>query len=707
MTKAILILIIGIIMTSIVIATPIVNLNKTTETVTYVTNAIPTVQLESATSGSSTNVSGTSQDNTNIAFVNNSNDFLVNQTMEKSLILKSDLAGGAIIFRNDEGTDDNWKLYAETGNTNLVLGTGAGAGNFIPETDNLYGLGTALKQWRNLYMAGNLVTTGNLINAYSSKALLQNISLYGRSGIELNDLSGYNWFFKVAELLAHDTGMLLDMGDYSDSGGISGVGLDLFVYLGNVLTKIDPNGNLWTKGYVNATTYYGDGSHLTGIVTDEDYGIINQSDGFSTTPTGSSIVTGITHDATGFWMTDNLEDFVYHTNLLGVNQTGGFSTASIGSGNPHGIIIKGSDFWILDGDDDFVYHTDSLGVNQSDGFYVGSIGITDGWGMTTDGTDFWITDYIDDFVYHLDSTGANQTDGFGTRAFGSNSPYGIEMDGTDFWITDYMDLFIYHVDGSGVNQTDGFGTGFFGGGNVYSLTKIGSSFWIDDYIDKFIYHITYNIANILQDNTNIAFTNQSNYFVQGQNFTTINTTNLSINGGAITHDRNTNTFTFYSNLRLLNGFSVQDILPLTNNTGKIGYTIGTDGEDLYWGTINVNTLNLLSKSIYTRNIVTGAVTNAELGTSAVTSVKISNYNVFPIDSNFTDVKVTTTLNVTRIGTRVSSGNTIHFVNGEGSKANVNVSGNITIGRLGNITMYSPDGTKYTCGVANGGAFSCS
>lgn len=137
----------------------------------------------------------------------------------------------------------------------------------------------------------------------------------------------------------------------------------------------------------------------------------NSTKGFYVPAPISADPNGITTNGSDFWFLDFTKDWVFHVDRDGNNITDGFSTLALGAGQSYGLAgwysdeggMTGSptDFYITDDVDDWVYHTDGDGVNQSDGFSTSTFGSQQPWGIVRRGYDLWITDIEDDFVYQL------------------------------------------------------------------------------------------------------------------------------------------------------------------------------------------------------------------------------------------------------------------------------------------------------------------
>ena len=219
------------------------------------------------------------------------------------------------------------------------------------------------------------------------------------------------------------------------------------------------------------------------------------------------------------------------------NKTDGFSTASIGSASPFGLAINKSfltspitDFWITDTIDDFVYHTTYNGTNLSDGFKVPS-GISAVNGIGANLTNLILIDsnsysFLNLLGVEISSAGVSlqsptdislnnsnffllestpnnltkmsfpQIRGYSiniSNCCGSQDPTGLDMNITDFWITDSLDDFVYHTTYNGTNLSNGFSTLPFGIGQAEDIAvdNAGSNFWIVDSTDDFVYHINF------------------------------------------------------------------------------------------------------------------------------------------------------------------------------------------------------------------------
>jgi flagellin-like protein len=224
----------------------------------------------------------------------------------------------------------------------------------------------------------------------------------------------------------------------------------------------------------------------------------NLTDGFSTISAGAGNIAGLAFNNSDFWITDLIDDHVYHFNSARANQTDGFKSSTIGSDQPESITTNGSDFWITDTTDDFVYHSNRAGVNQSNGFGPTGLSRPEGIAFDTRDNSFWIVDFDDDAVYHFSSTGVNQTNGFRIGSSGCGDPNGIALDLRDytFWITDEADDFVYHLSnpgtGIGTNLSDGFKTTAAGSGTPQGIVfdSRDNTFWVADYTDDAVYHFS-------------------------------------------------------------------------------------------------------------------------------------------------------------------------------------------------------------------------
>jgi len=219
-------------------------------------------------------------------------------------------------------------------------------------------------------------------------------------------------------------------------------------------------------------------------------------DSFDTAVFGSADPDGVaTVDGTEFWIVDDVDSEVYHTNASGslIDQ---FDTAGFGATFLRGITtVDGTEFWIADTANDEVYHVNASG-SLIDQFDTAGFGATQLKDITTvDGTEFWIVDNQDDEVYHTNASGS-LIDQFDTAGFGATSPRGITtVDGTEFWIADTTNDEVYHVNASG-SLIDQFDTAGFGIAATQGATTVdGTEFWIVDSSDNEVYHVD-NVADI-------------------------------------------------------------------------------------------------------------------------------------------------------------------------------------------------------------------
>ena len=405
-------------------------------------------------------------------------------------------------------------------------------------------------------------------------------------------------------------------------------------------------------------------------------GMINMSNGFSTSAIGSGTAEGITTNNSDFWIVDLVDLFVYHTNRTGGNITDGFSTSAIGANYPLGIITNGSDFWIVDRQDYFVYHTNRTGGNITNGFSTSAIGSGDyPLGITTNGSDFWITDNNDLFVYHTNRTGGNMSDGFSTSAIGSGFPAGITTNGSDFWITDAADYFVYHTNRTGGNITDGFSTSALGSTSPVGITTNVSTgsptdFWILDDGDDFVYHVisttctscsdcSAQIANAdsgeitlnnsittITNGTCIDFGGKDNFifdcqnysnFIQGPNST--NTSNYGIylnssNGGSNNNViRNCNISQFYYGI-FLSSSSNNTVINVTTNNNIDGVYLSSSNNNNLTNIITNNNTGFSSISSY-GIYLTSSSNNILKNIMAINSLNYNNqYGIYLISSSY-------------------------------------------------------------------------
>ena len=151
-------------------------------------------------------------------------------------------------------------------------------------------------------------------------------------------------------------------------------------------------------------------------------------------------------------------DSIYGNTAFLNDSNGGFNYGSVTGGtNPTGITTNGSDLWISDGVDDFIYHTSLTGTNYSDGFNYGSVtGGTTPTGITTNGSDLWISEFDNTsfifFIYHTSLTGTNYSDGFnygsvtgGTHLTDVVALQSLSSPVTDLFMTDDDQDFVYHT----------------------------------------------------------------------------------------------------------------------------------------------------------------------------------------------------------------------------------------------------------------------
>jgi hypothetical protein len=209
-----------------------------------------------------------------------------------------------------------------TGNDNTFVGDAAGF-------DNIDGSGNTFLGWA----AGYLNTSG-VDNTYLGRAAGYT-STAGDSNVFIGNLAGWDEAGSHKLYIANgpDTGDVLIYGDFAT--GRIGLG------------TLSPSYSLDVSGDVNATTYYGDGSNLTGIsgTTDNDW-IISAPDIYSAL--AGKVGIGVTHPTTKLEVDGDVKATAFHGD--GSNLTGISGTAD--------------DDWTIDGDD--IYHeTGDVGIGTT------------------------------------------------------------------------------------------------------------------------------------------------------------------------------------------------------------------------------------------------------------------------------------------------------------------------------------------------------
>jgi hypothetical protein len=245
MTKCLLVLIIGIIMTSIVIATPIVNLNKTTSQVTYVTNAIPTVKLYANTTGG-----GTTSNLSNLSeYVKKTGDTMTGNLI-MSNIANDNYANITLYWNAGTGKFEGISRVA----TGAVRGPAVMGDYFLPVENATTNIGSTTLKFSNLFLSGT--ASVSKVDALGDESRFMNISLYDRAGIILQATETLIYFVSLDPTLTggSNTGMLFDFGNNW---------ISLFTYLNEDLAHVNTVGNLWNKGTTNSSGLILRGGNIT------------------------------------------------------------------------------------------------------------------------------------------------------------------------------------------------------------------------------------------------------------------------------------------------------------------------------------------------------------------------------------------------------------------------------------------------------------
>ena len=191
-------------------------------------------------------------------------------TTENTFVTGSTLSGSTLLLSRNDGVELTTDLSS-------ILFTGNTSGDCITDLyiTNLYGCSPI-----TVNDTLNLTNNARLnINATSSFTLA--VESYDNNIATFRDVDGEDIFFAQGSLANQD--LVFGFGDFGDAYGYAGYTLDTVLnqhnftngnlYLGNVSTfntdtKLYVDGNTKVTGSLSATTFYGDGSNLTGISTD-------------------------------------------------------------------------------------------------------------------------------------------------------------------------------------------------------------------------------------------------------------------------------------------------------------------------------------------------------------------------------------------------------------------------------------------------------
>ena len=187
-----------------------------------------------------------------------------------TFVTGSTLSGSTLLLSRNDGVELTTDLSS-------ILFTGNTSGDCITDLyiTNLYGCSPI-----TVNDTLNLTNNARLnINATSSFTLA--VESYDNNIATFRDVDGEDIFFAQGSLANQD--LVFGFGDFGDAYGYAGYTLDTVLnqhnftngnlYLGNVSTfntdtKLYVDGNTKVTGSLSATTFYGDGSNLTGISTD-------------------------------------------------------------------------------------------------------------------------------------------------------------------------------------------------------------------------------------------------------------------------------------------------------------------------------------------------------------------------------------------------------------------------------------------------------
>ena len=202
-------------------------------------------------------------DGSNLSGITNTDTFVTGST----------LSGSTLLLSRNDGVELTTDLSS-------ILFTGNTSGDCITDLyiTNLYGCSPI-----TVNDTLNLTNNARLnINAISSFTLA--VESYDNNIATFRDVDGEDIFFAQGSLANQD--LVFGFGDFSNAYGYAGYTLDTVLnqhnftngnlYLGNsetfnADTKLYVDGNAKVTGSLSATTFYGDGSNLTGISTDNFY----------------------------------------------------------------------------------------------------------------------------------------------------------------------------------------------------------------------------------------------------------------------------------------------------------------------------------------------------------------------------------------------------------------------------------------------------
>lgn len=211
-------------------------------------------------------------------------------------------------------------------------------------------------------------------------------------------------------------------------------------------------------------------------------------------------------------------------------------------------------------------------------------------------------------------------------------------------------------------------------------------------------------------------TNHANAFVNGNTFENINfiETNFAIyenmtlgSGGGIignvfnvrmNGDANSE---YFAHIEGENEFFHSIIFdPTTFNSG-IAYNITNKSREVMVIDSLLDQVNIINNGKRTNLLLSNVMTNSRIELTYLTE------NTIVFKNNLGDKRMDIDYDNTNIGLDIQDRNDnsiIYFTEGTGE---VKISKGILNMTTNNITMRSPDGTEYSCGVANGGALTCS
>lgn len=244
-----------------------------------------------ATTSGGINVTGTVQAN-RIDAVNTGGPMLILKDSDSSgnsatmYLEGQDSLGAQKWYVGDTNTNGDIRIR-NTQSGSLVLGTNNAdyaiidpTGNFIPDANNSYDLGTTSKQWRNAYFDGTvncdgLVVDGSVnINAQTSQIILKDTNSTGSGAtgnIVFQDSAGTNKWRVGDNSTGNETLELRNFANGSVKLSLNNGGKEIdfttdghWVPGDNNAQDLGTSGNQWRNGYFDGTVY------CDGLVSDGD-----------------------------------------------------------------------------------------------------------------------------------------------------------------------------------------------------------------------------------------------------------------------------------------------------------------------------------------------------------------------------------------------------------------------------------------------------